>query len=1252
MLQGQSALLAIGLLLTGLVFYLLVWGLLRFTARIPPAGGKMSSRQTGDSSIHKHAILLVRPGGTLDYLNQVAHEWFDLRQGEQPNLETLARRIQPRVDFLQLCANEGQARFSLNGRPVDGISYLVPGGDGCLLLTLRAPDLSAGLGETGPGVQSAALKILADFSATAAIEQGLASAIRNVLENIERLVPSELLQVQVWDAVEKNLAAYRLATGAAGERSLEVAKPLPPSGYAARIVAEHLPLLVADTRADASAEPAAMGQAAPRSYMGLPFISGGELVGVLEVGLPAPDAFSQEDLGLLQLVAGQAAAVIRNAAMLEEEQKRSAELGGLAHLAQAIGSARDQHDLFNRLVQSLTPLFDVEVLGFLVYNESRRLLEAQAPFVGIPPQVVELYHVPIQPGSQGEQVFLSQELVLAANAAEDDSWQALGLQDFARAASLRDAALVPLISGGRSLGYLQVSNHRTATAFQASEIRLLHIIANQAAAIIDNAALVQQARQRAQRADALLRIASLTSSSATLDEILRFALQELARMLQADAAAIFLLDESQGMLRLHPESLWGVDPALAEPIARLYVDDPQFHFSVTGSQRSFLSGHLSDDKRVLPLYRPIVDVLKIESAIVVPLVVRERGIGELMLSSKKGDFFNSYDLQIVATTAGQLAAAVEGTSLSAQTDENLRRRVDQLTELNRINRELSAAVERRHLLQVVYDESLRAARAECGSILLFAPGHVGSESPVVQASQGEEPVGLLLPAESQVFATGKPLIIPDFEAGDFEPPHEGVASALLAPIAHRDQVRGLIHLHSSIAGRFDDSSLEIIQTMAFQAAIALENNQRFQDQRQQGEALHRQVEALSGLLQLTRSLGTELPLEESLAGLAQGIQQASRFQMVLISVVDPVTEMQQRVAGAGIPPETMSVLKSRQQPWSALQQLLRPEFKQAGGYFIPNDRTPVVSSELQMVTLLTGPAADAPNAWNPEDTLLFPLFDEQEQPIGLISLDAPSNGLRPDRAVMETIDLYAATVALVIRASRRLETYRTQAETMNVSIQRQQQFYSVSQGHLPVMLHKDLEQMVSIRNIERRARRLRAGLEITEIINRQVDAQSALLALGAEMLTRLEMSVSIVAESGAEGPRLLHVLGQIPRGVSAEALFGQRNPLRQSLQTGETLLVMNLDEDETWRDTPLLTSLHAKGFICLPIILDEQPVAGILALSPEPMAALTEEDRQVYYQIARQVSIILQNIGLLGETRRRLREVNLLLDFSRQLGGL
>ena len=135
-------------------------------------------------------------------------------------------------------------------------------------------------------------------------------------------------------------------------------------------------------------------------------------------------------------------------------------------------------------------------------------------------------------------------------------------------------------------------------------------------------------------------------------------------------------------------------------------------------------------------------------------------------------------------------------------------------------------------------------------------------------------------------------------------------------------------------------------------------------------------------------------------------------------------------------------------------------------------------------------------------------------------------------------------------------------------------------------------------------------------------------------------------------PACCTYLGNVPSTLNIEALFGQRNPLRSSLQTGVPILVQNLEESEEWRETPLLANLRTKGVISLPVLIDNQPVAAMMALSTDPLPVLTEEDRQVYIQISRQASVVLQNISLLNETRRRLHEVNILLEFSRQLGGL
>ncbi len=1245
--------LGIPLLLTGLIFIVLVMVLPRLISKTHPRRALAPvSMDPTEPSNHDHGVVIVQSGGRVDYINATARAWLDLKEGEQPNLEVLSRRIRPSDDFLKLCAGEGQVRFSVNGRPTDAVSYRVPGLSASLLISMRRPEGVLADGGATADLSNSALKILTDLGRSVAASPDLPSTIQAILENLERLIPADLLEIKIWKNETQTLVPYRIGSTGGSEQKLEMGLPQPVAGYTSFLVENHETLFIPDTQQNKEILAANSEQASLRSYIGLPLLAGNDLVGTLEVGLTSEETFKQDNLEILQLIVGQATAAIRNASMLEAEQRRSAELSGLANLAQALGSTRDAHDLFSRLVQSLTPLFDVEILGFLVFNEGRRSLEAQVPFVGMPAQVVDLYHVPLASGSVAEGKFLKQEVLVTRNAMEDDSWNELGFQDYARAASWRDTALIPLISSGRPLGYLQVSNHRrTEMIFTQDELRLLNIVANQVAPIIDNLTLVIQARQRALRSEALRRIASLTVSSATTDEVLRYTVQELARLLQADVAAIFLLDETRGVLKLHIESIFGLQAKSMSPLSDLVVSEPQFHFTVTGSARPFLSGHISQDERLLEAYKTIFTGLGVESAMAVPLVVREHGLGELILASKKVEFFNNYDMQVVSTASGQLAAVVEGASLSTRTDESLRQRVDQLTAMTRINRELNTSVEWKYLLQVVYDESLRISHATCGSVLLLKADGTEGEWLTLH-SLGEEPTEELSPLEMAAARQMETVLVADFAKSEYKPPHAGICSSMIVPISYQKKLAGLIHLHSEIPGHFDQGTQEVIQTLGVQAAIALENTQRFQEQISRSESLNRRADMLSNLFEAASALTVDQPVEKSLETLAHTLQESTPFQVVTISLVNPETNLQSHVAGAGLPPDMLNSLKEQSTAWEFIAPALLPEYQVGKGFIVPREQSPVAVGDGQNPAVAVDTENPSLDAWHEQDVLLYPLYDEQGIPLGLVSLETPRDGKVPDQTMLETIEIFTVQIARLIQGTRQLSTYRTQVETLSTSLDRSQQLLTVSQSHLPTLLHKDLEQMISIRNLEQSARRIRAGLEITEMVNRQVDGPSALQALGSEILTRLDMSASIVAENTFEGPRLLHMLGTIPRGTNPEALFGQRNPLRTCLQNGEAILVMNLEQNEVWRDTPLLTSLHAKGFICLPIFIDDKPSAGVLAISPEPMPPLTEEDERTYMQISHQVSIILQNLSLLTETRHRLREVNLLLDFSRQLSGL
>jgi len=1246
----------IGLIVTGLVLILLVWFLSRFATRLRPAPAPQSSLAAPSGTAGQgEAVIVVEPGGRVREINSAARNLFALSDGEYADLERLARRARPDEALLSLCAEQGQARFSVNGRIVEGTSYRLTGGEPLIVLMLRRVETSPIIAGDSGNISGSLLKVVTEFGQTIASSLDLQATAHAILENVERLVPSDFVELKAWDPRNQEYIVFRLSGAAGVDRTLEQGVETRFPGLANPMLTSGETRLVRDI--SALTLPADEVQFIPaRSYLGVPLKAGGTLVGLLEVGVLAAEALGDEDRAILELIGGQAGVALHNAVLYAEDKKRTAELAGLADLAQfSSGPSMDPRDLFGRIVKRLSALFTVDIIGFLLYDDTRRILSGQPPFYGASSQVVQIYKSTLEAGSPGEELISSQKLIISENAAEDPRWVDLGLQEFAQAASMRETVFVPLISGGRMLGFIQLSNHSGGgRPFSDDELRLANIVANQVAAVIENHALVQQTRARAQRSEALRRIASLVGSTATLDEILQFAMQELSHLLRADSAALFLYDEGTGVLKAHLPSAYAVPEQVRDLLAGVHVDAVQFKYTATGSGKPFISGHLADDRRILPFYRPFIKEMAVESAVVVPMVSNGRGVGEILVASTQADAFNEFDLQVMMAAAGQLAGAVDRSRTTTYTDESLRRRADYLDALSRIVREFNLASDVESLLQAIYDEGQRILQAECGTVLYFDPESRGQPARKILSYAGHSPGEELHPVEHAVAQAGTLLVVEDYDASNHPAPHKGIRSSLCLPILLQGEVVGLIHLHAREEGHFDQVIIAIAQTLAVQAATALGNTTRFSEQARHTELLRRRAETLARFFETAQSLVADQPLEVSLDSIGQGIQEVTPFQVVLFSVYEPESGLLRRVTGVGMTPETLDVLKAHQQPWNSVGQLLKPEFKIGEAYFIPYDQTPVVPTDVHIVTVMDAgvAAGQGPASWNPDDFLLFPLYDQDGQPLGLLSFDNPRDNLRPDLASIETLEIFAAQAALTIANGRRLAGLKGQVVGISSDLERQKGMVEVSQSHLPALLHKDLAQTLAIGSLDQRGRRIRAGLEIIQTVSRQLDESSALSALGSEMLTRFNMTISLLAEETPDGARVTRVFGSLPRGVNAEAMFGQHNPLRAALQSGETIMAHNLDEDEAWHDTPLLNALRAKSFVCLPVVLEDKPVAAVLAVSFEPMPAFTTDDWQFYAQIGRQASVVLQNLKLLNETRKRLQEVNLLLDFSRQLGGL
>jgi GAF domain-containing protein len=335
-----------------------------------------------------------------------------------------------------------------------------------------------------------------------------------------------------------------------------------------------------------------------------------------------------------------------------------------------------------------------------------------------------------------------------------------------------------------------------------------------------------------------------------------------------------------------------------------------------------------------------------------------------MLASREGDQFDQNSLSLLATTAGQIANALEKSSLYSQTDESLRRRVVQLLALTRVSQVLNTTLELERVMRLVHEEVLRTTQAECGAIMLF--DYKNGSGPQTRFAVGETSQLALSELELQVIKTGEPQIIEDFASLDLPPPHPEIRSALLAPIAFEETVAGLISLHSMTPGNFDKTALDIVQSLSVQAAIALGNAQRTRNRSEQSR--NRRVENLTNLLETSRL--TDRAVFGRFDSIAYAIQNASPFDIVLISVYRPQDGCLMRIAGAGIPLAAFEDLKNHLQPWSAIQPLLRSQFQYGNSYLIPHESASVVDSSQVHVVQVMPSVDDAmvlPGAWHPDD---------------------------------------------------------------------------------------------------------------------------------------------------------------------------------------------------------------------------------------------------------------------------------------------
>jgi len=867
------------------------------------------------------AILVTRPHGQLVYLNARARRWLNLN-GDEPDLEYVARQAQPADSFLELFSREGQASFRLGARWVEGSSHRIPaGGEERTVIVLR--ELSAGAASAGALDLSQAMAVINRIGEMVNASQGVEPVLQTLLSIAREAVPADAGEVCLWDETERVLrprgwvgdAAYVLALAEAGGVYRE------GEGISGWVARYRKPVLVADTSDATAVLPHLPLERIPyRSFVAVPLALNGRFVGTFELAAAAPGHFSQKDLALLQAVSTQFAIAIYNAELYARQARY---IDDMATLQEAIDQPDDVSDYVRAVYASLTErlarLIGADMCGVLLYNESKQALVAQLPFYNVPDQVVRSYAIPLPEGSPQRAIWENQMSWHSNDLREEPLVEALGLTGLMTVTGLYNTLLVPMIVGERRIGVVQVSNKRGDGGFTLRDIQTIRMLASQAAVVAESARLYQQDQVRAAELSGLQEITYAIGAYSQEETFFAQITERIARLMGVAMCGVLLHEEGGGA---KPDRLaarlpfYGVDNALAAAYSLPLVPGSSVH-AIWQDAESWYTNRAASDRLVIEAgLEELVQALGVRQTMLATLMVSERRLGVVQVSNKlNGEDFTDQDARLLMIFATQAAALIE----NARLYRAVQQRVEEAERLRRVA-ELTGAILTPH-------DSLAPVLAEVAKL---------TDSPVVFISVLDQHSSNIITYPHYVYGVelAEPIVqdayAPGFERGVavgqrpffsndvFNDPRviEGylptarryqLTRVVLVPLAVGERSIGEMGVANRASRPYGPDDVQMLLALAAQICAALDRVMLYESA---GQNLNRRVQELDAISRVSNELTLTLDLNRVLDVIRQEAARATGAAGSSVALVQPLAlpanpaapELSRRLGESGFPP--------------------------------------------------------------------------------------------------------------------------------------------------------------------------------------------------------------------------------------------------------------------------------------------------------------------------------------------------------------
>ena len=540
------------------------------------------------------------------------------------------------------------------------------------------------------------------------------------------------------------------------------------------------------------------------------------------------EPFTSMDLNLLTSLSDQAAMSVERAQVVADLERRVHEMNVLIRVAQGINITLRFDDILELIYAQANRLIPSRDFWIMLYDDAADNFH-YAFYLEDDKRLLKHEHRPLI----GEQ-YLSQAIVRSRRPIVADDYERecrkRGIEP--QVDGLYAWVGVPLNAGAVTFGAMSMGSRDPSTVYSSEQVELLQAIADQTAGAIVKTRLLEESERSARQLRLLNEVGRNLTSTLDLPNLLDQILDSAVEIINCEAGTLFLVDEDTGELVFEV-----VKGPVAEELVGRRLPPGTGHVGKTIETRSPAIVNAACNTTEWAKNPDKQTGFKTRDLLLIPMFVKDSVVGVIEAINRcDGLPFTKDDQDLLTTFTSQAAIALENARLYTLTDQKLADRVDELSVMQRIDRELNASLEINRAMNITLDWAMRRSEADAGLV-----GSVDDDGLHVVVHQGyaaeldpyrDSPLPIELPALQKAIEDEKTQQFSrsslNVEIGvDDYCLLEDAQRQIVIPIRREAQVIGILMLECRRDEPWSSDIQEFLSRLSDHAAIAISNAQLF-----------------------------------------------------------------------------------------------------------------------------------------------------------------------------------------------------------------------------------------------------------------------------------------------------------------------------------------------------------------------------------------------------------------------------------------